>query len=770
MIHIEKITIDNARRFGQGVELVFGKGATILLAPNGTGKTTVFEAIELALTGRVERLEKFPDAIVRDGLSEMKVRLDFSEDRYCQVSYTKGMICIRQGDHEQLFGIENNLSLPYLFRLTHFLEQRGNEWFVEQNDNNAGKLLSQLPIGKNMQHIISKRTSLLRAIGTKETGAKDALSESKKVFSDFEALMEKRDGLATETKLTPLEELVGKLVPIGKLTEIEEYDDEYNVTLINTYFEKIRVSLHQDSNTKKSLVIRLDTLKERVQHYISNEELLSNQEKVISKHSKTIAELKPIVEQTKKDTQEEKDSLSIIKGEINELNSVKSMFEMVEDKKERIKVKKVELEQNESDLGELKKSQIGTVEYLKKYERLRDQHKLANNNIENKKQLLIQTEQKRNFQKQWQGLVKINQEIIETILPEIEKRKSEYLESKSRCDNEVSEADEAYSTKKKALESLNIASSAIQEAVSNISKHLVEDQRDCPVCQANYEPSDLIKRIEGSLNKLNPSIPLAIEEERNASEALGIAKKNQKNENKKLLDIQTELNAEHVKLEANKMKISERLLPQFPGCNTPEEANNDIEKQITQITSEISELETNRSQLEPEEVIEELDNANLKKREDERAIDELIPKNERLQSEIATETADISSTNESLSGKDKEMIIADITSKLIKEKGQIDLIQKLEANLSKTEVELKECQDSFSSESEAASKIKGSQEGICTEWSLAGLEGQPNEEELKVKHEVSLKAINELEKANTSLKTIEQDLASWRTAEKIPRL
>jgi exonuclease SbcC len=56
MKHIEKIIINNARRFGKNVEIDFGAGATIILAPNGTGKTTTFEAIELALTGQMRRI------------------------------------------------------------------------------------------------------------------------------------------------------------------------------------------------------------------------------------------------------------------------------------------------------------------------------------------------------------------------------------------------------------------------------------------------------------------------------------------------------------------------------------------------------------------------------------------------------------------------------------------------------------------------------------------------------------------------------------------
>lgn len=765
MKHIEKITISNARRFGENVEIDFGKGATIILASNGTGKTTVFEAIELALTGEVKRLGLSQDAIISNESTEMNVRLAFSEGKYCQADYVKGMGCVPEGFHNELFHEENRSSLPYLLRLTHFLEQRGKEWFVDQDDKGAGNLLSKLPLGKDLQQIISKKTSLLRSIGTTKTSVENALSEAKKKLIEFDALKTERNGLATETKLTPLKELVVKLLVIGKLTDYEEYDDEYNVTPINTYFERIRVSIQQENNTKKDLLVSLIALKERVPLYLSNLKSLSNKQTVISEQTRKIAELKPIIENTKKDTQDAKDSLSIIEDEIKKLNTDKSMFEKVEQKRKYIGVKKDELEQNKKSLYELNKSQTMTVEYLKKNERLQDQHKLANSAIESQKTILNQTEQKKGFQKQWQEISKINQAIIE-IIPEIEKNKNEYLKSKALLDIEISEADKVYLTKKNALESLNKASSTIQDAVSNIRKHLTVGQKHCPVCQANYEPDDLIKRIEKSLNTLNPAIPIAIKEEKIAIEALEVAKEKQKKENEKVLGIQSTLNAEHDKLEANKKKISESFLPQFPGCKTHEEAYTQLEEKIAQITTQINKLETERRQLATEVTMEEIDKANLNKNEVERSIRELTTKNEILQNDIKTETADINNINESLRDKEKVNILANLSNKSIENEKKIDSILKLEKTLSKKEEELKGLQYSILSEEEIVSKIKGSQKGICTEWSQAGIDGQPNEEDLKIKYEIVEKTINELDKANVGLNAIEQGLAGWRSAEK----
>lgn len=766
MKHIEKIIINNARRLGENIEIDFGSGATIILAPNGTGKTTIFEAVELVLTGQIKRLEDSPDAIIRNGLSQMTVRLNFSQGKYCQVNYARGGVCNQRGHYTDLFEVENKSSLPYLFRLTHFLEQRTKEWFVDKGDKDAGNLLSRLPLGKDLQNIISKKTSLLRAIGITETSAENNLSEAEKKLSEFEELITKRNGLATETALTPLKKIVEKLLPVSKLIGYENYGDEFNVALITVYFERIRVLLNQEKNMKNDLIVKFNALKERTRLYVLNQELLCNKQTVVSQHVNKIAELGSIIEQTKREVQNENEVLSNIKVEIKKLNSFKSMFEEVERKSGHIAVKNTELEQVKKDLSQLEKSLEETIGCLKNNERLRDQYKLVDDAIKNKKIQLSQIEMKNEFQKQWQNLSIINHDIINIKIPAIKKRNSEYSELKLRWDNEVSEAEKAYMTKKNYLESINKASSTILDAVGNIRKHMAENQSYCPVCQAKYEPGDLINRIEASLNTLNPAIPLAIIEEKRALETLEFAKEQQGKENQKLFVSMSELNIEINKLEVNQKKILESFFPQFPGLKTPEEADLYIKERIQQITSHIRELEVDRGKLKPMAALEEIDNARLKKSEEERLLSELTARIRNLQNEIISETLSVNSISESLGGKQKEIVLENLSSMLIKEEEKKEIIYTMEATLLANEAEINKYQDSLLVENEAISKIRGIQEGIYAEWEQAGLEGQPKQETLKIRHESTIKSVNEMDKVGKDLNVIEQELANWCTAEK----
>lgn len=769
MKHIEKIIINNARKLGKNVEIDFGPGATIIVAPNGTGKTTIFEAIELALTGKIKRLENSPDAIIQNGLGKMDVRLNFSEGKYCQAIYRKGGICELSGDHENLFAVENKSSLPYLFRLTHFLEQRSHEWFIDKNDKEAGDILNQLPLGKELQNILAKKQGLLLAIGKAETTASENLTEAKKKLSEFEGLIAQRNSLATETTLTPLNEIVAEILSISKLVGYEEYKDELDLTPINSYYNKTKVYLKQETDKKADLNIKLNALKERIQLYSSNLELISNKQTGISNDAQKITELTPSIEQNKNDLKAGKEALSSLDNEIKQLDSIKSKFEEMEQQQGYLKVKTSEIEQKKEELDELQKSFKTVDEYLKRNEWLRDQHKLFDNSVNEKRILLNQTEIKRDFQKQWQNLSDLNKEISEIKIPTLEKKKDEYQESKSQFDNEVSQAENEYLKKKNNLELLNKASDAIQDAISIIRKNLTENQRACPVCQADYEPEELVKRIENSLNLLNPDIPPAIKEEKDALTALEEAKENQNKENQKLQDTISELDLEINKLKANQKIISENIQSQFPGLKTPIEAHLYLEGQIQKITLEIKELETQKNQLDPYKD-EEINNAKLKKGEEERSINDLTTNIIQLQNEIDIITQRISTIMEFLGNEQKENILNNLSSEMIKKEKIIDNINNLEVSLLKNETELKEHQDSCLLESEAISKIKSIQDSIIVEWEQAGLKGQPNQETLELELEVVKKSIEELEKARNNSNKIEQELANWQAAEKFEEI
>lgn len=53
---IKKILLYNFKNFRQKTIIDFSDSITFLVGPNGFGKTTIFDAIELGLTGNISRI------------------------------------------------------------------------------------------------------------------------------------------------------------------------------------------------------------------------------------------------------------------------------------------------------------------------------------------------------------------------------------------------------------------------------------------------------------------------------------------------------------------------------------------------------------------------------------------------------------------------------------------------------------------------------------------------------------------------------------------
>lgn len=98
-LFLERVRISNFRAYSPDFEVALpaGPGVTVLSGPNGLGKTSLFEAIEWALTGNVRRLSTFtknkldPRCLVRRGSGNTcEVSLVFSGDVHVRRLLTVG--------------------------------------------------------------------------------------------------------------------------------------------------------------------------------------------------------------------------------------------------------------------------------------------------------------------------------------------------------------------------------------------------------------------------------------------------------------------------------------------------------------------------------------------------------------------------------------------------------------------------------------------------------------------------------------------------------
>lgn len=209
MAILKSIELSNIRRFSSNVKIDIGPGATILLAPNGTGKTAVFEAIELALTGNIFRLGSDFIPVIKDGEKEASVTLNF-DDWNRKISVTEnGVKEDIAGELGSIFPDVEPSYYPYLLRLTHLLDQRGKQWFVQGNSDDAGEHLSRLPLGREASQIFQKMTPIKRALTVERTSISKQLDDLTVTLTRWDYLVGLRaESLSSIKPLVPLDTIL----------------------------------------------------------------------------------------------------------------------------------------------------------------------------------------------------------------------------------------------------------------------------------------------------------------------------------------------------------------------------------------------------------------------------------------------------------------------------------------------------------------------------------------------------------------------------------
>jgi len=188
---LRTLTISGLRRFGAETSIDFSPQATILLAPNGTGKTTVFEAIELALTGAVSRLQDNAGALVRESSEAARIGISFDELR-SDLTITKNGVISRSGSLSGLFPEVDAKDVPFLLRLTHLLDQRERSWFVQAETKDAGSRLARLPVGRDGSTATASIGPIRKTVSEQLRHAGEQVSQLANEITEWEVLTTQR--------------------------------------------------------------------------------------------------------------------------------------------------------------------------------------------------------------------------------------------------------------------------------------------------------------------------------------------------------------------------------------------------------------------------------------------------------------------------------------------------------------------------------------------------------------------------------------------------
>jgi exonuclease SbcC len=220
--YLNALIVSNVRRFCSetALPLTGGPGATILLAPNGHGKTTVFDAIELALTGAVRRLGPDLDPLIRDGQAQARVDLIFGE-RMLSASVGKGRAAVMEGNAGALLGRPGEKGIDDRLRLTHLMTQSGaGSWLVElEGEAEAGQMVAALPAVRDVavaQVALEKaRKAQTARVNTLEEVAQRAEQALERWNGRIRARDEALDALAGDTQPREPTELHAGLVALA---------------------------------------------------------------------------------------------------------------------------------------------------------------------------------------------------------------------------------------------------------------------------------------------------------------------------------------------------------------------------------------------------------------------------------------------------------------------------------------------------------------------------------------------------------------------------
>lgn len=221
MSSLQEVRIKNFRSFGGEQRLRLSPQVTILLAPNGTGKTSFFQALELGLTGGILALaEDGLKPAVRDRERVAIVGLTF-DGAESSVELPVAGTVRRTGSLAPVLGNLETSDLSFLLRLTHLLDQHSERWLVSRPTKEAGVTLSTLPIGRDAALAQATLRRLTPAVTKRVTAATERLNEAKAAREGWRKALAERDAADVDLdrpllSLEALADLLSAQLPEGQ--------------------------------------------------------------------------------------------------------------------------------------------------------------------------------------------------------------------------------------------------------------------------------------------------------------------------------------------------------------------------------------------------------------------------------------------------------------------------------------------------------------------------------------------------------------------------
>lgn len=526
MSKLNSITLSNLRKFGSDVTIELSHGATILLAPNGTGKTTVFEAIEFGLTGKIARLRDDLAHIIRDDQAAATVSLNFSELTTTSRVTTGGKVS-RDGDLSSVFPNVSANDIPFLLRLTHLLDQRENGWIVNAEEKEAGSQLAKLPIGRDGSKARANLAAVRRSLTEQRTRAEEVLIGHEADLNEWTRLLQERDIAAAGAvgALRPRDQLADVLskaanqtqslsqIPPGMLTGPVSQE---GLTLAHSALSEI---LQGKVERVRQQISSFGLVNDLVESFVAAREQLEKLNADLTAASKTFDRHSTTRAQGSAALQEHQDSIHSAQRELTSNGQQLERLVGETTAKQEIDHRNDALTSAIAALREAEKKSHLLREQHEHNQRVRNQHAQLDIQLQGIRQTEQRLDAGQLMLADWQATEQRISEVVQQITAlKVLIDKQSINRDAERSSYETLKAAEA--TARSHYEMLSSSADAIRQAVASIAQHLPADQDQCPLCLEPHGAAKLQSRVTQALEAINPSLTAAEQQLRAAVEAL----------------------------------------------------------------------------------------------------------------------------------------------------------------------------------------------------------------------------------------------------------
>ena len=282
---IRKILLYNFKNFRNETVIDFSDGITFLVGPNGYGKTTIFDAIELGLTGNLSRINKVTaenivynkpffqneigqpviiklwlekmngDQLVivrklvnsstdsRNSFAPLKSASQFKLFRQVEVSETNfssidntSLEEITQSSIDAFLGINGKYEIEKIFNLFNYIQQEETTFFLKQTEQERGDSLSFLVKTDKVEKKIKEINTVTNVINRKISDLEGQLKNLKqqelsdvpyhRLFNHKEFVFdcETPFSIANLDKLLTYQNTLQNIIDFKKNFSIEEYN------------------------------------------------------------------------------------------------------------------------------------------------------------------------------------------------------------------------------------------------------------------------------------------------------------------------------------------------------------------------------------------------------------------------------------------------------------------------------------------------------------------------------------------------------------------